>query len=145
MAAVSLALSPPVLPDAGVHDLFTVCLCTVLCTKDAIVVHAVFQMLVEDHDGIVPQTFEELEKLPGVGHKTASVVICTAFGYAAVHSTSDVCKGYYWWNKQRGWTASFLNQHYMLTVTSDPILMPCVNQALHGKLWMTLHATVPLM
>ena len=37
-------------------------------------------MLVEDNDGIVPQTFEELEKLPGVGHKTASVVICTAFG-----------------------------------------------------------------
>lgn len=37
-------------------------------------------MLVEEHDGVVPETFEELEKLPGVGHKTASVVICTAFG-----------------------------------------------------------------
>ena len=37
-------------------------------------------MLVEEHDGVVPKTFEELEKLPGVGHKTASVVICTAFG-----------------------------------------------------------------
>ena len=48
-------------------------------------------MLVEDLDGIVPQTFEELEKLPGVGHKTASVVICTAFGYAAVLHTCDVC------------------------------------------------------
>ena len=42
-------------------------------------------MLVEDHNGIVPQTFEDLEKLPGVGHKTASVVIFTAFGYAAAH------------------------------------------------------------
>ena len=39
-------------------------------------------MLMEEHSGIVPQTFEDLEKLPGVGHKTASVVICTAFGYA---------------------------------------------------------------
>ena len=41
------------------------------------------QMLVEDNNGVVPRTFEDLEKLPGVGHKTASVVICTAFGYAA--------------------------------------------------------------
>ena len=39
-------------------------------------------MLEEEHNGIVPPTFEDLEKLPGVGHKTASVVICTAFGYA---------------------------------------------------------------
>ena len=38
------------------------------------------QMLVAEHNGVVPQTFQELEKLPGVGHKTASVVICTAFG-----------------------------------------------------------------
>ncbi len=38
-------------------------------------------MLMEVHDGVVPQTFEALEQLPGVGHKTASVVICTAFGY----------------------------------------------------------------
>ncbi len=38
------------------------------------------QMLMEVHDGTVPHTFEALEQLPGVGHKTASVVICTAFG-----------------------------------------------------------------
>lgn len=31
------------------------------------------------HGGIVPSTLEELEKLPGVGHKTASVVLCQAF------------------------------------------------------------------
>ncbi|MBT8046668.1 MAG: endonuclease III [Pontiella sp.] len=37
------------------------------------------EMLVEHHGGIVPQTFEELEKLPGVGHKTASVVMIHAF------------------------------------------------------------------
>lgn len=38
-------------------------------------------MLVEEHNGVVPKSFDELEKLPGVGHKTASVVICTAFGW----------------------------------------------------------------
>jgi len=38
------------------------------------------QIIHEKHNGIVPQTFEELEALPGVGHKTASVVLAQAFG-----------------------------------------------------------------
>jgi endonuclease-3 len=41
------------------------------------------EILVEEHHGIVPQSFEELEKLPGVGHKTASVVMAQAFGVPA--------------------------------------------------------------
>lgn len=41
------------------------------------------ELLVERHQGIVPQTFEELEALPGVGHKTASVVMSQAFGVPA--------------------------------------------------------------
>ncbi len=41
------------------------------------------EMLVESHDGEVPQSFEELEALPGVGHKTASVVMAQAFGVPA--------------------------------------------------------------
>jgi endonuclease-3 len=39
--------------------------------------------LVELHGGEVPRTFEELEELPGVGHKTASVVMAQAFGVPA--------------------------------------------------------------
>ncbi len=41
------------------------------------------ELLVEKHDGVVPQTFEELEALPGVGHKTASVVMSQSFGFPA--------------------------------------------------------------
>ena len=41
------------------------------------------KMLVEQHGGEVPQSFAELEKLPGVGHKTASVVMAQAFGVPA--------------------------------------------------------------
>jgi endonuclease-3 len=41
------------------------------------------ELLVELHGSVVPQTFEELEALPGVGHKTASVVMCQAFGFPA--------------------------------------------------------------
>ncbi|MDC0243533.1 endonuclease III [Marine Group III euryarchaeote] len=41
------------------------------------------KMLMEKHDGEVPNTFEELEELPGVGHKTASVIMSQAFGEPA--------------------------------------------------------------
>ena len=41
------------------------------------------KMLVVKHGGAVPRTFEELEELPGVGHKTASVVMAQAFGVPA--------------------------------------------------------------
>ena len=41
------------------------------------------KQLLDKHKGQVPNTFEELEKLPGVGHKTASVVISQGFGKPA--------------------------------------------------------------
>ncbi|KZX57169.1 endonuclease III [Halioglobus sp. HI00S01] len=41
------------------------------------------EILVEEYDGEVPQDMEALEKLPGVGHKTASVVMSQAFGVPA--------------------------------------------------------------
>ena len=40
-------------------------------------------LLIKNHNGKVPKTFEELEKLPGVGHKTAGVVMSQGFGYPA--------------------------------------------------------------
>ncbi|MFY7861335.1 MAG: endonuclease III [Chitinophagales bacterium] len=41
------------------------------------------KLLLEKHHGEVPRSFEELEELPGVGHKTASVVMSQAFGIPA--------------------------------------------------------------
>ncbi len=41
------------------------------------------RIILEKHGGQVPESFEELEKLPGVGHKTASVVMSQAFGHPA--------------------------------------------------------------
>jgi endonuclease-3 len=46
-------------------------------------VRALAQQLVRDHGGEVPRTFDALEALPGVGHKTASVVMSQAFGVPA--------------------------------------------------------------
>jgi len=41
------------------------------------------RLILEKHGGEVPQTFQDLEALPGVGHKTASVVMSQAFGFTA--------------------------------------------------------------
>jgi len=46
-------------------------------------IHRLSEILIEKHQGKVPQTFEDLEALPGVGHKTASVVMSQAFGVPA--------------------------------------------------------------
>jgi len=46
-------------------------------------VYLLSKQLIEKHDGKVPKSFEELEKLPGVGHKTASVVMSQGFGFPA--------------------------------------------------------------
>ena len=44
-------------------------------------IYLMSKQVLEKHKGKVPKTFEELEKLPGVGHKTASVVMSQGFGY----------------------------------------------------------------
>ena len=41
------------------------------------------KLIIKEHGGKVPRTFKELEKLPGVGHKTASVVMSQGFGIPA--------------------------------------------------------------
>ena len=46
-------------------------------------IHKLSGILVDEHGGEVPESFEALEALPGVGHKTASVVMAQAFGHPA--------------------------------------------------------------
>jgi len=46
-------------------------------------IYLMSKQVLEKHNGKVPKTFEELEMLPGVGHKTASVVMSQGFGYPA--------------------------------------------------------------
>ena len=46
-------------------------------------VYLLSKQLIEKHGGKVPETFDELEELPGVGHKTASVVMSQGFGHSA--------------------------------------------------------------
>lgn len=47
-------------------------------------IYGLSHILIDQHDGQVPQNFADLEKLPAVGHKTASVVMSQAFGYPSM-------------------------------------------------------------
>ena len=60
------------------------------------------KILHENHEGDVPQNFDDLEKLPGVGHKTASVVMSQAFGYPAFAVDTHVHRCLYRWGLSSG-------------------------------------------
>ena len=54
-----------------------------LSPRKAKAISGLSNILVEKYEGKVPATFEDLESLPGVGHKTASVIMSQAFGHPA--------------------------------------------------------------
>lgn len=54
-----------------------------LSKNKANAIYGLSRILLDKYDGEVPKSFEELEELPGVGHKTASVVMSQAFGVPA--------------------------------------------------------------
>lgn len=54
-----------------------------LSPQKAKAISGLSKILVQEHDGMVPEDFEALERLPGVGHKTASVVMAQAYGVPA--------------------------------------------------------------
>ena len=59
-------------------------------------------ILIDKHNGIVPQSFEHLEELTGVGHKTASVVMSQAFGVPAFPVDTHIHRLMYRWNLTNG-------------------------------------------
>ncbi len=54
-----------------------------LSPKKSKAIHELSQIILDKHKGLVPQSFELLEELPGVGHKTASVVMAQSFNIPA--------------------------------------------------------------
>lgn len=65
-------------------------------------IHGLSKMIIEKHEGKVPQSFEALEKFPAVGHKTASVVMSQAFGIAAFPVDTHIHRLMYRWNLSNG-------------------------------------------
>ena len=60
------------------------------------------RILIEKHQGKVPKTFEELEELPGVGHKTASVIMSQAFGQPAFPVDTHIHRLAFRWKLSNG-------------------------------------------
>ncbi len=65
-------------------------------------IHKLSKILLEQHGGEVPASLEALEQLPGVGHKTASVVISQAFGIPAFPVDTHIHRLMYRWGLSTG-------------------------------------------
>jgi endonuclease-3 len=65
-------------------------------------IHSLSEILLEEHGGTVPESLEDLEKLPGVGHKTASVVVSQAFGIPAFPVDTHIHRLMYRWALSSG-------------------------------------------
>ncbi|OCB76115.1 endonuclease III domain-containing protein [Flavobacterium crassostreae] len=65
-------------------------------------IHGLSQILIDKHQGLVPQSFADLEELPAVGHKTASVVMSQAFGVPAFPVDTHIHRLLYRWNLTNG-------------------------------------------
>jgi endonuclease-3 len=73
-----------------------------LSPQKAKAVSGLSKIIVERHRGAVPRTFAELEELPGVGHKTASVVMAQAFNVAAFPVDTHIHRLAKRWRLSRG-------------------------------------------
>ncbi len=60
-------------------------------------IYGLSKMIMEEHGGLVPQSFEALESMPSVGHKTASVVMSQAFGVPAFPVDTHIHRLAYRW------------------------------------------------
>ena len=65
-------------------------------------IHGLSHILIDKHNGKVPKTYEELEALPAVGHKTAAVVLSQAFGIPAFPVDTHIHRLMYRWNLTNG-------------------------------------------
>lgn len=65
-------------------------------------IHGLSKILIEKHGGKVPKTYESLEELPAVGHKTAAVVLSQAFGIPAFPVDTHIHRLLYRWNLSNG-------------------------------------------
>lgn len=73
-----------------------------LSPKKSRAISVLSQMLVDKYNGEVPSSFEALEELPGVGHKTASVVMSQAFGVPAFPVDTHIHRLLYRWGMTNG-------------------------------------------
>ena len=82
-ALFELASTPQAMAKVEVEDIQAIIRSCGLSPRKSKAISELSQILIDQHGGEVPADFESLEALPGVGHKTASVVMSQAFGVPA--------------------------------------------------------------
>lgn len=75
-----------------------------LSARKAKAIHRLSEIIVEKHHGLVPTSFQELEALPGIGHKSASVLMCQAFGKPAFPVDTHIQRCANRWGLSKGKT-----------------------------------------
>ncbi len=73
-----------------------------LSPSKSLAIHKLSNILIEKYNGRVPRTFEELEELPGVGHKTAAVVMSQGFGFQTFPVDTHIHRLMYRWGLSNG-------------------------------------------
>jgi len=73
-----------------------------LSPRKSAAIHRLSEIIIEKHNGMVPNTLEHLEALPGVGHKTASVVMAQAFGVPSFPVDTHIHRLMYRWGLTTG-------------------------------------------
>ena len=77
------ANSPKKMCKLSIDEIYEIIRPCGLAPQKSKAIYNLSRILIKEFNGKVPQNFEDLEKLPGVGHKTASVVMSQGFGYPA--------------------------------------------------------------
>ncbi|MFK7925065.1 MAG: endonuclease III [Bacteroidia bacterium] len=101
-ALFELADNPQVMAQVPVDDIRAIIRPCGLSPRKSKAISELSQILLDQHDGIVPQDFTALEALPGVGHKTASVVMAQAFGVPAFPVDTHIHRLLHRWTLSNG-------------------------------------------
>jgi len=101
-ALFNLAATPHEMAKVPVEQIRAIIRPCGLSPRKSKAISELSQILLDKHDGEVPQSFEALEELPGVGHKTASVVMAQAFGVPAFPVDTHIHRLIYRWGLSTG-------------------------------------------
>ena len=97
-----LAATPEEMSQVPVEEIQAIIRPCGLSPRKSKAISELSRIIINIHDGKVPRTFEELEALPGVGHKTASVVMSQAFGFPAFPVDTHIHRLMHRWTLSNG-------------------------------------------
>lgn len=98
----AMADNPKKMCEQSVEDIKTIIRPCGLSPQKSKAIYGLSEILMKEFNGEVPASFVELEKLPGVGHKTASVVMSQAFAYPAFPVDTHIHRLIYRWGLSNG-------------------------------------------